>query len=600
MFWKKSAFDKKELRLMANAARLLALDAIQTANSGHPGVALGFADVMTTLFANHLEFDPKVGDWDNRDRLVLSMGHASALLYSVLHLAGYPISRQKLRTFRRLGGLPGHPERNPKMGVELTTGPLGQGLAAAVGIAMARPKNDVYVLASDGDLMEGVAQEAASFAGFRKLRNLIVLWDDNGITIDGRAATAEDVPAKFRAMGWDTVELDGMRPREIDRALRIAKKRKSPVLLACKTVIGYGSADAGTEKVHGSPLDYDDGMRLMSKLTGDFEAAKALWKKLSDSKKAGGHKSESRQKAKAFAMPDVPKQNFSTRELFNVMIRAAAAKNPNLIIGGSADLSQSTGSLTDDKNYVRYGVREHAMGAIMNGLAAADLYPYGGTFLVFSDYMRGAMREAALMNLPVLFVFSHDSIALGEDGPTHQPIEQLPSIRLIPNMTVFRPCNARETFLCLRRHFDSGGPSAMVLSRQAFAPVPENTAANCGGYAVLGAKNAEVKLIATGSEVALAASVRGVLESKNIKTSVMSVPSLEIMMGENRGELAKFLSGGFSVWIGASAEMPPFSVSMVVRAAKFGESGNGADVYKKYGFDAGYIADEIAKKIKKL
>ncbi|MDR3208936.1 MAG: hypothetical protein LBT45_03760 [Rickettsiales bacterium] len=600
MFWKKSVFDKRELRVMANAARLLALDSIQTAGSGHPGVALGFADVITTLFANHLQFDPKVGDWEDRDRLVLSMGHASALLYSVLHLAGYPVSRQKLRTFRRIGGLPGHPERNPKMGVELTTGPLGQGFASAVGIALARPGNKVYVLASDGDLMEGVTQEAASFAGFRKLRNLIVLWDDNGITIDGPAATSENVPAKFRAMGWNTIELNGMNAHEVDRALRIARKMKSPVLLACKTIIGFGSKDAGTERVHGAPLDYDDGLRLISELTDDFEAAKILWKRLSGARKDNGRKSEARQKIKLFAAPEVSKKECSTRELFNVMIKSAAEKNPGLIVGGSADLSNSTGSLLDGKDYIHYGVREHAMAAIMNGLAASGVYPYGGTFLVFSDYMRGAMREAAIMNLPVLFVFSHDSIALGEDGPTHQPVEQLPSLRMIPNMAVFRPCNAREMFLCLKRHFDSGAPSAIILSRQAFAQVPENTAANCGCYVALGTKNAQVKLIATGSEVALAAAIRGILELKNIRAAVLSVPSMEVMMKENRGELARFLSGGFAVWLEASAQMPPFSVSMIVRVANFGESGGGADIYKKYGFDAEYIAEEIAKKIKKL
>lgn len=597
MFWHKSNFNRHELRTMANAARFLAIDSIQTASSGHPGVALGFADVMTTLVANHLKFDSDNGEWADRDRMVLSMGHASALLYGVLHLAGYPISRDKLKSFRKIGGLPGHPERNLKIGVEMTTGPLGQGLASAVGVAIACPQSKVYVMASDGDLMEGVAMEAASFAGHRKLRNLIVLWDNNGITIDGRAATSDDIPAKFRAMGWNTIELDGMNPREVDRAIRIAKKMRSPALLACKTVIGFGSRDAGTERVHGAPLAYDDAIRVMSALSPDFENAAALWKKLARSKRAAAHKSIARQKIKHFTVPDITAKDYSTRELFNIAIRAAVKKNPDLIVGGSADLSHSTGAAPDEKNYIHYGVREHAMAAIMNGLAMSGLYPYGSTFLTFSDYMRGAMRMAALMNLPALFVFSHDSIALGEDGPTHQPVEQLPGLRMIPNMTVFRPCNLAEMFLCLRRHFDGGGPSAIILSRQAFQNIPDNKDANVAGYVIAGDKNARVKLIATGADVALALAVREKLESEKIRAAVMSVPSLELLMRENRDAIAKFLGGGFSVWIEASAQIPPFQTSMIVRISNFGESGNGVDVYKKYGFDADYIAGKIIKKI---
>jgi transketolase len=596
MFGKKSEFDKNGLRKMANTARLLAVEAIQNANSGHPGIALGFADVITVLFAKHLEFDPSVGDWDGRDRLILSAGHGSALLYSVLHLAGYPITRDQLKTFRKIGGLPGHPERNPKIGVEMTTGPLGQGFASAVGIAMARPKNNVYVIASDGDLMEGVAQESASFAGFKKLSNLIVLWDNNGITIDGRAANSEDVPEKFRAMGWNTIELDGNDPDEIDKALSIAKKMTVPVLLACKTTIGLGSKNQGTELVHGNPLDYKDAMRIISVLTPDFEPGFKLWKKIAESKIIAEHKSEVFEKVKWFDSPTANDKDLATRSIFNTVIKNIVSKNPDLVVGGSADLSGSTGSFADAKNYVHYGIREHAMGAIMNGLAMCGLRPYGSTFLAFSDYMRGSIRMSALMGLPVLFVFSHDSIALGEDGPTHQPIEQLPALRLIPNLTVFRPCNLMEMFLCLKYHFEKNLPSAIILSRQNFSVVPESSSADVGGYIVSGDRNSEVKLIATGSEVALAMKVRDKLESKKIKTCVISVPSLELI---NKTEFSKIMAGGFTVWIEASAQIPPFTTSMIVRINNFGESGNGNDVYKKHGFDPDYISSQIVKKIKR-
>lgn len=589
MFWKKSGFDQNEIRIMANAARLLAVDMIQHAKSGHPGMPLGFADVVATLFANHLRFDPKVGDWEDRDRVILSAGHASALLYSVLHLAGYPISRDKLKTFRQLGGLSGHPERDVKQGVEMSTGPLGQGFASAVGIAIARPLNNVYVLASDGDLMEGVAMEAASFAGFRKLKNLIAIWDNNNITIDGAPATTDDIPAKFRAMGWNTIEINGLSPKEIDRALSFAKKMKAPVLIAAKTIIGYGSRIAGTSKVHGaSPLEYDDAMQLMSNLTRDFEHGVALWKKLADSKHDKSHRPESIQKVKPFPMPMSSGKDASTREIFNAVITSAVQKNPDLIIGGSADLSYATGSFVDNDNFIHYGIREHAMGAVMNGLAMSGLYPFGGTFLVFGDYMRPSIRLAAMMKLPTLFVFSHDSIAVGEDGPTHQPVEQLSSLRLIPGLKVFRPCNMEEVFQCINMHFEGTGPTAIILSRQAFRNIPANADTNPIGWTVMGSKKTIVKLIATGSEVALALEVHKKLELNGIKSDVLSVPCVGLFRPK---------SAPFSVWIEASAGPPPYDVDMVVGIDNFGLSGDGMTVYKKFGFDAEKIATDIIKKI---
>ncbi|MDR1027506.1 MAG: hypothetical protein LBL46_03765 [Rickettsiales bacterium] len=611
MFGRKSLFDARELKTMANAARMISLEEIQTAASGHPGVALGFADVMTTLFANHLNFDPTRGDWAGRDRFVLSAGHASALLYAVLHLAGFPITREKLKSFRRIGGLPGHPERDLRLGIEMTTGPLGQGLASAVGIAIAKPDVKVFVAVSDGDLMEGVASEAASLAGFRRLRNLIVLWDDNNITIDGQPARSEDIPARFRATGWNTIEIDGNDPREINRAIRIAKKMRAPVLICCRTKIGLGSALENTADAHGKPLDYADAMRMMSELSADFDAAAPLWKILKESK-SNPHPSFAT--ARKLAKQNVPapasggrikpvgmpkSERGPTRELFNRAINAAIAKNPDLIFGGAADLTDSTGARVPEKNLIHFGVREFAMAAAANGMAMSGLRPFCATFLVFSDYMRPAIRLAALMRLPTLFVFSHDSIALGEDGPTHQPVEQLPSLRLIPGLRVFRPCNMSEMFLCLRKHFDSPGPSAIITTRQAFENPPDAGDAHAAGYIIYGAKNARVRFIATGSEVALAIAAAKVLESKKITAAVMSAPSLELMMKENRGPLAEFIGSGFSVWIEASAQIPPFSVSMIVRQSIFGESGPGAEVYKKSGFDAEYIADEIMKKINK-
>jgi transketolase len=338
-------------------------------------------------------------------------------------------------------------------------------------------------------------------------------------------------------------------------------------------------------------------MNIMSKLTADWDGAAALWKKLADSKSDESHRPSPPQKLKHFAMPDAPDADMSTREMFGMVIRGVVAENPDIVIGGSADLSASTGALTNAENYIHYGVREHAMGAIMNGLALGGLRPYGSTFLVFSDYMRGAVRLAALMNLPVLFVFSHDSVALGQDGPTHQPVEQLPSLRLIPNLKVFRPCNMSEMFLCLKHHYDNGGPAAMILSRQSFARVPDSRDAAVYGYIAAGSRGADVKLIATGSEVALAMAVRGRLENSGVKAAVISAPSLELLLRGSE-DAQKIIGGGLRVWIEASAQHPPFAAQIIVRINGFGESCDGVAVYKKYGFDADEIADKIMKGIK--
>ena len=592
MFWKKYLFNNKELPVMADAVRVLALDMIQNANSGHPGVALGFADVITTLYANHLKFNPVVPDWDARDKVILSKGHASAMLYATLHLAGYPITRERLNSFRKIGGLPGHPERDLKLGVEMTTGPLGQGLASAVGLAMSHKisgsKAKVFVLAGDGDLMEGVALEAAEFAGTQKLRNLIVLWDNNDTTIDGKPVAPKNIPAKFRDIGWNTIELNGNKPRQINRALGVARRMRGPVLLACKTVIGLGSELAGTPAVHGSPLKYDDAMRLISKLSETFDDAAMLWKKLVAVKTAPNisYAPETVSRVKAFKMPSLSAQkNYSTREMFRAIIEEIVSKNPSLIIGGSADLAASTGVFPEAPLYVHYGIREHAMGAIMNGLAMGGLQPYGSTFLVFSDYMRGAMRMSAMMNLPVLYVFSHDSIALGEDGSTHQPVEQLPGLRLVPNLRVYRPSNMQELHLCLKQHYEAGGPSVLILTRQGFSRVPDSSAADAAPYLLSGAASAKLRLVASGSEVQLALSVQERLAAAGLKVAVWSMP----VMG-------KMDDKATNVFIEASAEHPCWA-DKVFNVTHYGESGPGADVYKHYGFDAAHIAAEILKKL---
>lgn len=596
-------YDSKDLQEMASAVRSAALKSIISARSGHVGIVLGAADVVTDIFANFLR--------RGTDRFVLSAGHGSALLYSVLSLAGYELP--PLDSFRKIGGLPGHPEFGIP-GVFATTGPLGQGIGNAAGLALAEKiqKTDgrVFCLCSDGDLMEGVAQESISFAGRYKLNNLVVVWDDNGISIDGAAQTDIDVPARMLAAGWRVITTDGHDFDEITRALNAAMRGKAPVFIQAKTVIGRGSSAAGTSRAHGLGLD----MAELDKLAADLwsDRGMELWSEFS---------SESANAADAmpaWSAPDLSNINVTwdmdtdaaTRELSGIFLSRLMDENPNLIVG-SADLGGSTNVKNAAArdimpgefvgNYINYGVREHAMGAVMNGLAAAGLRPAGSTFLVFSDYMRPSIRLAALSGLPVIYVFTHDSVAVGEDGPTHQPIEQLPSLRLMPNLNVFRPCNGPEVAAAWTFALsDTARPSCIVLSRQKVRQIatPADADLSRGAYIIRPARGGRVRatLIATGTEVPLAVATA---EKMGAGVQVVSMPCVSMFRAQSDA-FKKEILRGYVVAIEAAAAAPWFEFAdAVVGIDEFGASGDGAAVYEKYGFDADVIARQIEKNIKK-
>jgi transketolase len=610
-------FTNIQLKQMSDAARAGTLRAISSARSGHVGIALGAADIMTAVYARHLRFDPGNPDWLGRDRFVLSAGHGSALLYSVLSLAGYEIS--SLESFRKLGGLPGHPEYGIA-GVEATTGPLGQGAAMSVGMALAEKKKGsdakIYCLCSDGDLMEGVAQESFAFAGNYKLNNLILLWDDNGISIDGKALTEPDVPMRMYAAGWQIFKCDGHDFAQINAVIDKAKKSKKPAFIQCKTTIGESSSVAGTAKAHAFSLSDSEMERLIKKFSN--AAGQRLWTTIRPrgEPSAGDSDFALRGGDGGFAIGDFHASGMaSTRELSGKYLARLLrdGRFAGTLIGGSADLAESTSVFANGSraispndfsgNFVNYGVREHAMAAIMNGLALGGFRPYGGSFLVFSDYMRPAIRLSALMRLPVIFVFTHDSVALGEDGPTHQPVEQLAGLRLIPNMTVFRPCNAEEVATCWEMALaETERPSCIVLSRQKFAPVwAENLPPiQCGGYKIRETRNErrktirEITLIATGSEVPLAVEVAEKLEAKKISVSVVSMPSVEKFRDQSDEYKKEMLRGRvIAIEAGATAGWYEFA-DATVGIDSFGASGAGADVYSLFGFDAEEIADSIA------
>lgn len=592
-------FNAKQLKEMSCAVRFWALHALRCAKSGHIGIVLGAADVVTTIYANFLR--------RGRDKFVLSAGHGSALLYSVLKLAGYDVG--DLDSFRKLDGLPGHPELRID-GVTATTGPLGQGIGNAVGLALAAKikKSDetVYCLCSDGDLMEGVAQETIAFAGRYKLNNLVLLWDDNGISIDGVALTDLDVPLRMRAAGWNILTVRGDDFNKIDRAITKAVAASAPTFIRCRDIIGRGSSVAGTAAAHGFALGDLELEKLMQK--NDSVLGAELWGDVA--KNAAAKYAQESPNTKIAKMP-VPlvKGAVSTRDLSGIYLQNLISSGVHLI-GGSADLSENTrvkvAAHRDIKpgkfngNFINYGVREHAMGAIMNGLAIAGLRPFGSTFLVFSDYMRPAIRLAAMSELPVIYVFSHDSIAIGEDGPTHQPIEQLASLRLIPNLNVFRPCNATETVACWDMAImEKKRPSCMILSRQKIKQIetPIDVDIARGGYIIYPAESAQVKItiIATGSEVPLAVEV-----AKKLGTNVqvVSMPSVENFRAQDE-EYKQSILRGFVITIEAGATMAWFEFAdAVVGIDSFGTSGSGEEVYKHFGFDADEIAKNISRKIK--
>lgn len=589
-------FNAKQLQQMSNIAKSYALGAVLSAQSGHIGIILDAAEIVTSVFANHLH--------RGVDRFILSAGHGSALLYSVLKLSGYKIG--DLKKFRKTGGLPGHPECCLD-GVDATTGPLGQGVANAVGFALSQKIRGVrahtYCLCSDGDLMEGVSFEALSLAGRLNLNNLIVLWDDNKLSIDGVAQTDLSVNARMRSLGFNVMSVRGNDFASIEQALDRAEKSANPVFIQCKNILGRDSSLANTKAAHGFALKDTEMLELIARYA-DKDALR-LWEVVAN--REGGKKSKS-----VFAVPRVklPKtpDNISSRELSGIYLDLLMKNGANLITG-SADLSDNTRVKTSvskditvnnfNGNYINYGVREHGMAAIMNGMAADGLRVVGSTFLAFSDYMRPAIRIAALSRLPVVYVFSHDSICVGEDGPTHQPIEQLPSLRLIPNLMVYRPCNMREIAYSWNSALtDNEHPSAIILSRQKFKQIetPSDSNLDCGGYVIYPARSGRPKatLVATGSEIPLAVDIAS--RFKNVQ--VVSMLNMETFRSQNESYKNKILRGCV-IAIEAAAPGNWFEIAdAVIGIDKFGASGDSQSLYKEYGFDADKIIKEIKQYVK--
>ncbi|MDA0244461.1 MAG: transketolase [Chloroflexi bacterium] len=576
-------------RLAADTIRFLAADAVQQANSGHPGMPMGMADTAVALWTQFLRHNPTDPQWVNRDRFVLSAGHGSMLLYSLLHLTGYDLPLSELQNFRQWGShTPGHPEYGHTIGVETTTGPLGQGISTAVGMALAEAhlaarynkpdypiiNHHTYVIAGDGCLQEGIASEASSLAGHWGLGKLIVLYDDNNITIDGptHLSFSEDVLARYTAYGWHVQRVDGQDGAAVAEAIRAAQQAADqPSLIACRTTIGYGSPNkANSAGIHGSPMGEAE-IRLTKEALGWPPEAKFLVpdevRQFMDARPAGKMAQAEWQLLWANYTAAYPTESAELHALLagelplgwqehlvqfemgtKVATRNASGKVlaglvPAIpaLLGGSADLTGS--NKTDVKGfaavhkgdysgrYLYYGVREHAMGAIMNGLALHGLIPYGGTFLVFADYMRGAIRLAALMGTQVIYVLTHDSIGLGEDGPTHQPIEHLMSLRAMPNLWVMRPADGNETAACWRAALERrNGPSVLALTRQDLPNIMPELASGAaqGGYVLIGSEEDEVILLATGSEVEIAVAAYHMLVAQGVTARVVSLPCWEL------------------------------------------------------------------------
>ena len=569
---------------IANAIRFLSIDAVQKANSGHPGMPMGMADVCAVLFKYFLKFDPSDPEWINRDRFVLSAGHGSMLLYSLLYLTGYKsVSLEDIKNFRQLDSIcAGHPEYERGTGIETTTGPLGQGIANAVGFAIseeilkAKKGKDIYdhktyVIAGDGCLMEGISHEALSLAGHLKLKNLIMFFDNNSVSIDGPTslAVSDNYKKRFEAYGWEYIDINGHNEKQIFKAIKKTQKAKKPTVISCKTVIGFGSPNkSGTSSVHGSPLGEDEINLVRKKLKwkhAPFDIPKEIlsaWKAIGEQgkklrlqwqKKAGNKINKLSQdnskllnnifiNAKIAAVKDA--KPTATRKSSEDILTLLTTEIPELI-GGSADLAGSNNTKTKSQKiikpgdfsgtYIHYGVREHAMAAIMNGIALHDnLIPYGGTFLIFSDYCKPAIRLSALMKQRVVYVMTHDSIGLGEDGPTHQPIEQLAGLRAIPNLNVFRPADTTETIECWELALQQKKtPSVLSLTRQNLIPVRKefNKENKCsfGAYEILRTNSTiDLTLIATGSEVEIAIEASHELAKNKIHCKVISMPCQEL------------------------------------------------------------------------
>jgi transketolase len=632
---------------LANAIRFLAVDAVEKANSGHPGMPMGMADVATILYTQFLKFDPADPAWPDRDRFVLSAGHGSMLLYSLLYLTGYPeMTIEEIRNFRQLGSkTPGHPEYGHTPGVETTTGPLGQGLATAVGMAIAekllaaRYGNDLvdhrtYVIAGDGCLMEGVSQEAITLAGHLKLSKLIVLWDDNKITIDGAVNLADSTNqiARFKAAGWDAWHIDGHDPQAITEALNKAQTSDRPVFIGCKTTIGFGApTKAGTHGVHGSALGAAEVAATREKL-GWSAPAFEIPAPILNAWRGTGARGEAIHEAWTTRHAGGNSANFDRdvagtlspvlAETINAFKRKASeanapqatrvssqktleelAKIQGNLLGGSADLTGSNNTKVADMKavtpedfsgrYLHYGIREFGMAAAMNGLALhGGFIPYGGTFLVFADYARPAIRLSALMHQHVIYVLTHDSIGLGEDGPTHQPVETLASLRAIPHLNVFRPADAVETAEVWELALQRSAPSVLALSRQNLPVLrrthtEENFSAK-GAYILREATyERDVTLIATGSEVSLAVAAADELAKDNVKAAVVSVPCFELFAEQEPGYRAAVLGQAPRIGIEAALRQGWDAVlapeDYFIGMKDFGASAPAGDLYKHFG-----------------
>jgi len=642
---------------LANCIRFLSIDAVQKANSGHPGMPMGMADVATVLFRHFLKFNPQNPNWINRDRFVLSAGHGSMLLYSLLYLTGYKsISLNSIKKFRQLNSIcAGHPEYHPKTGIETTTGPLGQGIANAVGFAIAEEvlkkklgknliNHKTYVLAGDGCLMEGISHEAMSLAGHLKLKNLVMLFDNNNISIDGPTslAVSDNFKKRFESYGWDYILIDGHNENQIYRALKRVQNAKKPTVISCKTKIGYGSPNkSGKSSSHGSPLGLDE-IKLVRKVLEwkykPFEIPNKLlnkWRAIGSKGQLNEKKWNKLIKKQSKKLNLIKNNNFknvlnsekklaikeskslATRKCSELTLSALTNSNNNLI-GGSADLAGSNNTKTKkhkiitpgnfDGNYIHYGVREHAMSGVMNGIALhSNFIPYGGTFLIFSDYCKPSIRLSALMQQRVIYVMTHDSIGLGEDGPTHQPIEQLSGLRSIPNLNVFRPADRIETIECWEHALKTANtPSVLSLTRQNLNPIRKKYSSNnkcsLGAYEVFRTnKKIKLTILASGSEVNLAIEASHKLAKDKIYSKVISVPCMELFDKQSKSYKNKILNetknkisieaGSSDCWkkyVGENGKN--FGIN------EFGKSAPFKEIYKYFGL----TKENIIKKSKNL
>ena len=651
---------------LANAIRFLSIDAVEKANSGHPGMPMGMADVATILFKNFLRFDPKDPEWINRDRFVLSAGHGSMLLYSLLYLTGYKsVSIKDIKRFRKIDNIcAGHPEYHRNSGIETTTGPLGQGISNAVGFAISEEilrqrlgksliNHKTYVVAGDGCLMEGISHESLSLAGHLKLKNLILIFDNNSISIDGptNLTVSDDIKKRFISYGWEYIYINGHNDKQIFKGLKKAQNSKRPVVISCKTKIGYGSPNkSGKASSHGSPLGKDEIKLVRKKLGWEFDSFQIPKEILREWRQVGINASTKASKIKKKVSKKLKKirwlnqkenQKFWNDKKFKSLVEKLKknylktteelatrkssekfleliSKFPN-IIGGSADLAGSNNTKTKyhkiikpgrfDGNYIHYGVREHAMCGIMNGISLhSSLIPYGGTFLIFSDYCKPSIRLSAMMCQKVIYVFTHDSIGLGEDGPTHQPVEQLSSLRSIPNLNVFRPCDTIETFECWQIAMqEKNTPSVIALTRQKTKPlrteyIGKNLCSN-GAYEILKTGNdIKVTILATGSETEIACNVSHKLATENIYSKVISMPCHEIfdkkekkyqeMVIDKNTLIVSIEASETNYWKKYTGKN-----GINIGLNNFGKSAPYKDIYEHFGINTSNIVKNIKRKL---